>query len=166
MSRKLSRALFVTVVVLIACQSRERGDESTVGPAMRGSKVVAAGEVDIRQPSVCPRTQIRVATAIQANHQYLCEIVSRAWSAVDTNTQFRQFAITDSAGRPPIADLDCARMNSAVVPPAERSVQWVVNFPSSHADSAGITVRVDSVSGGLFVYRHAPFLHRERRPKT
>lgn len=165
MRRTLTTACALTLAIS-ACKARDERGEFVLPPTVNASPQIVSWTPQQHERALCPWTQIRFQSTGQPTREYLCLLVSHAWAVLDTNAKLRPFASTDSAGRPRFADVDCARMDSPDIPKEQRSVRWVIEFPSTHADSAGISVGVDSTSGTTQVYRHVPFLKTPRRSHT
>jgi hypothetical protein len=148
-----------------ACKSRDAHTDIALSPAVRNEEVKGITWTAMPgERALCPWTDIRMQVNYEPRRPYLCALVSHAWAVLDTSRALRVFAITDTTGRPTLAEVDVARVDLPEVPKEERSVRWVVIFPSTHADSAGISVGIDSASGVAQVYRHVSFLRT--RPGT
>jgi hypothetical protein len=159
------RVAFVSAlgVLMLACQSRDTSSNAAVDPAARNVATLANWTPLRHESPVCPWTSIRLSPEGPQSHAYICEVVSHAWAALSLNDTLFATALRDSVDRPLTAKVDFLRVDAPELPKEKRSIDWVVIFPSNHADSAGISVRVDSATGSTQVYRHVPFVGLQRQ---
>lgn len=148
---------------MVACQSRDTSSNAAIDPAVHKAAVLTNWTPLRNELSVCPWASIRLAAAGPQSREYICEVVSRAWAALSMNDTLFATATRDSVGRPLTADVDFSRVDAPELPKEMRSADWVVIFPSNHAESAGISVRLDSATGTAQIYRHVPFVGLRRQ---
>jgi hypothetical protein len=151
------------VVLMLACQSHDTSSHATGDPPARRVATLAHWTPIRHESPVCPWTQIRLSPEGPQSHAYICGVVSHARAALSLNDTLFAAAQRDAADRPPSATVDFLRVDAPELPKEKRSIDWVVIFPSTHADSAGISVRVDSATGSTHVYRHVPFVGLQRQ---
>jgi hypothetical protein len=94
----------------------------------------------------------------------LCAVIARAWTAVDAWEDVRVVVNLDGNARPVMAEVFFFRLPdlSRTSTPGPTLTFWQVNFPGE-ADTVGISVRVDSVTGATNLFADhrygAPYFH-------
>ena len=152
--RQASGLACVMLTALAACKASDSKVGNSIAPPVVPEARLVSWTPATSERTLCGWTTIAVTASGSPSRDYMCAVVSHAWAALDTTPSFRGLAVTDTTGRPTHAQVGVSRMMTSDIPAEMRNVTWIIVFPSTHGDSAGISVQVDSASGHTLVYRH------------
>lgn len=149
---RLSIAFACTIAkLLVACENEQR---ATAAPEVPTAKLRQMKWETVRnERDVCQHTALRMPQEGPQSTSLLCEVVSRAWTAITANPAALAVVNRDAAGSPVKAYLHFVRIPAALGAEAKfpETVGWQVDFPSA-ADTVGISVTVDSATGKAYPF--------------
>lgn len=155
----MQRMIMIGIASLLLGTGCRNDERAAAAPEVNTGVVRQMRWAPVRnEQAVCQETALRLPEDGPQSRQILCEVVSRAWTAVVANSAALNIVNRDAAGRPRKAYLSFMRMPAATGAEAKfpASVSWQVNFPSA-ADTVGISVTVDSMTGETFIFADHQF---------